>query len=82
MERGESSGDLAPSGSESPGVPAAIPAGRRRWTHEGGLTVVGGQADLFAHRPGAVGERTKRHFVARIPAGSVIPRVPGRGAGD
>ena len=39
-------------------------------------TVVGGQADLFAHRPGAAGKATKRHFVARIPAGSVVPRVP------
>ncbi len=40
------------------------------------MTVAGGQADLFAHRPGTAGEATKRHFVARIPAGSVIPPVP------
>src|SRR5579863_1785787 len=81
MERGESNGDLAHSRSDSAAAPAApraavAPAGRRQWTHEAGLTVVGGQADLFAHRPGAVGEATKRHFVARIPAGSVVPRVP------
>ena len=77
MKRGESNGELARSGSDSATAPAAAaaPGGRRMWIHEAGLTVVGGQADLFAHRPGTAGEATKRHFVARIPAGSVVPRV-------
>ena len=40
------------------------------------MSVAGGQADLFAHRPGAAGAPTKRHFVARIPEGSALPCIP------
>jgi len=78
MERGDSIGASAQSRTDSAPVPAAAPAPgpRRRWIHEAGLSVADGQADLFAHRPGTTGEATKRHFVARIPAGSVIPQVP------
>jgi NHLM bacteriocin system ABC transporter ATP-binding protein len=78
MERDDSTGNLVHSRTDSAPGPAAAPAPglRRRWIHEAGLSVVGGQADLFAHRPGTAGEATKRHFVARIPAGSVIPQVP------
>jgi NHLM bacteriocin system ABC transporter ATP-binding protein len=78
MEHGDSNGNLAHSAADSAPVTAAAPAPgvRRRWIHEAGLSVADGQADLFAHRPGTTGEATKRHFVARIPAGSVIPRVP------
>jgi NHLM bacteriocin system ABC transporter ATP-binding protein len=75
MERGDSIGDLAPSRPDT--VPAPAPGARRRWIHESGLTVADGQADLFAHRPGKAGETTRRHYVARLPAGSVIPRVLG-----
>jgi NHLM bacteriocin system ABC transporter ATP-binding protein len=84
MERGDSVDDLAPSRPDSALAPSAAPvpsaasaaSGRRRWIHEAGLSVAGGHADLFAHRAGSAGEATKRHFVARIPAGSVIPQVP------
>jgi NHLM bacteriocin system ABC transporter ATP-binding protein len=76
MERGDSSGDLAHSDAVTAPATASVPSIRRRWIHEAGLSVVGGQADLFAHRPGTAGEATKRHFVARIPAGSVVPQVP------
>jgi NHLM bacteriocin system ABC transporter ATP-binding protein len=74
VERGDSIGDFTYSRSDSALAPAAD--ARRRWLHEAGLSVVGGQADLFAHRLGAVGEATKRHFIARIPAGSVIAQMP------
>jgi NHLM bacteriocin system ABC transporter ATP-binding protein len=77
MEHGDFTGDLTqsrPDSATGPALPAAEV--RRRWLHEAGLSVAGGQADLFAHRPGPGGEATKRHFVARIPAGSVVPRVP------
>ena len=78
MERGDSTGDLAQSRADSAPAPVAAPAVgvRRRWIHEAGLTVADGQADLFAHRQGTAGEVTRRHYVARIPAGSVIPHVP------
>ena len=78
MERGDSIGNLAHSETDSASAPAAVsaPGIRRRWINEAGVSVVGGQADLFAHRLGTAGEATKRHFVARIPAGSVVPQVP------
>ena len=78
MERGDSIGDLSHSRSDAATVPAVawVSGVQRMWIHEAGLSVAGGQADLFAHRPGAAGEATKRHFVARIPVGSVVPRVP------
>jgi NHLM bacteriocin system ABC transporter ATP-binding protein len=59
--------------------PATVPSPgfQRKWLGPaGGVSVANGQADLFAHRAGAAGEQTKRHFVARIPAGSVVPPVP------
>jgi NHLM bacteriocin system ABC transporter ATP-binding protein len=49
----------------------------RTWiSAEGGVAVTGGQADLFAHRPGADGQPTRRHFVARIEDGGIIPALP------
>src|SRR6185437_16530978 len=49
----------------------------RTWVSaEGGVAVTGGQADLFAHRPGAAGQPTRRHFVARIEDGGIIPALP------
>jgi NHLM bacteriocin system ABC transporter ATP-binding protein len=41
-----------------------------------GVAVSGGQADLFAHRPGADGQPTRRHFLARIEDGGIIPALP------
>jgi NHLM bacteriocin system ABC transporter ATP-binding protein len=78
MERGDAHGDLTHSRPHSATAPAAASdsGDRRMWIHQASLTVVGGQADLFAHRPGTAGKATRRHFVARIPAGSVIPQVP------
>src|SRR5579863_5773650 len=76
MKRGDSIGNLAHSDPDPAPVTAAAPGARRRWIHEAGLSVADGHADLFAHRPGPAGQATKRHFVARIPAGSVIPQVP------
>src|ERR1700722_13369749 len=67
MERGDSV--MAP-------VSAPDPGARRRWIHEAGVSVASGQADLFAHRAGPPGTATRRHFVARIPSGSVVPRLP------
>ena len=53
------------------------PGFQRKWVGpSSGVLVTTGQADLFAHRPGTSGEQTKRHFVARIPAGSVVPAIP------
>ncbi|MGH3249938.1 MAG: hypothetical protein ACRDOI_27585, partial [Trebonia sp.] len=50
----------------------------RIWiSDEGGVAVTGGQADLFAHRPSADGQPTRRHFVARISGGGIIPCLPG-----
>ena len=40
------------------------------------MAVTDGQADLFAHRPGADGQPTRRHFVARIEDGGIIPALP------
>ena len=55
---------------------------QRKWLNPvEGVVVGGGQADLFAHRAGAAGEPTKRHFVARIPAGSVVALIGSNGAG-
>jgi NHLM bacteriocin system ABC transporter ATP-binding protein len=77
----DSNGDSLHAGTASasqPG-PATLPApgSQRKWLDPvDGVLVGGGQADLFAHRAGAAGEQTKRHFVARIPAGSVVPPVP------
>src|SRR5579859_3420196 len=76
MERGDPLGDLAQSRPDSAPAAAPAPGIRRMWIHEAGVSVVGGQADLFAHRPGTTGKATRRHFVARIPAGSVVPQVP------
>jgi NHLM bacteriocin system ABC transporter ATP-binding protein len=76
MERGDSIGNLAHSRPDSATASAPAPGVRRISIHEDGLCVVGGQADLFARRPGADGEATKRHFVARIPDGSAVPKVP------
>jgi NHLM bacteriocin system ABC transporter ATP-binding protein len=43
---------------------------------DGGVAVTGGQADLFAHRPAADGRPTRRHFVARVEHGGIIPCLP------
>ena len=81
MDGVDSNGDSRPAGTafaSQPG-PATLPApdSQRKWLDPvDGVLVGGGQADLFAHRAGAAGEQTKRHFVARIPAGSVVPPVP------
>jgi hypothetical protein len=78
MERGDAIGALPHSQPDAATASAGASASgvRRWWIREGGLSVVGGQVDLFAHRPGTDGEATKRHFVARIPAGGVVPQVP------
>jgi hypothetical protein len=81
MDDDDSRGEPLSAGTASgsrPG-PAAVPAPgfQRKWLDSaGGVFVSTGQADLFAHRAGAPGEQTKRHFVARIPAGSVVPPIP------
>jgi hypothetical protein len=81
MDGVDSNGDSLHAGTASasqPG-PATLPApgSQRKWLDPvDGVLVGGGQADLFAHRAGGAGEQTKRHFVARIPAGSVVPPVP------
>lgn len=83
MGKDDSTGGSVSSGAASRPVSALGPATapdprqRRAWIGpDGGVLVAAGQADLFAHRPSAAGEQTKRHFVARIPAGSVVPSVP------
>ncbi len=76
MERGDSGGGLANSRLDAAMAPAVAPGSRREWLHQAGVSVAGGQADLFAHRTGSAGRATKRHFIARILAGSVVPRVP------
>ncbi|MGH3260863.1 MAG: hypothetical protein ACRDNS_02595, partial [Trebonia sp.] len=49
----------------------------RTWiTTEGGVAVTGGQVDLFAHRLAGDGRPTRRHFIARIEDGGVIPCLP------
>src|ERR1700743_1790322 len=49
----------------------------RTWiSAAGGVAVSGGQADLFAHRPGTGGQPTRRHFIARIEDGGIIPPLP------
>src|SRR5882724_10113452 len=68
MERPEISAPPAPA--------QTAPGARRWWLHESGLRGAGGQTDLFAHLPGQPGQATKRHFVARIGDGAVIPKIP------
>jgi NHLM bacteriocin system ABC transporter ATP-binding protein len=79
MQQGDSGGDVAYPRTASGPDPAAVAATshQRKWIDAvGGAAVTGGEADLFAHRPGAVGEQTKRHFVARVADGSVLPPIP------
>jgi NHLM bacteriocin system ABC transporter ATP-binding protein len=65
-----------PVSSAAPAPAQAATGARSRWLHESGLRSAGGQADLFAHLPAQPGQVTKRHFIARIGDGAVIPRIP------
>jgi NHLM bacteriocin system ABC transporter ATP-binding protein len=79
MNHGDSGGDAGHPGTAPAKAPAPVapPGSQRTWIGAaGGVSVAGGEADLFGHRPGTAGEPTKRHFVARIPAGSVVPAIP------
>ena len=79
MNGGDSGGDARYPGTVSTPDPAAAPApgSQRKWVDAaGGAVVTGGEADLCAHRPPAAGQPTKRHFVARLPEGSVLPPIP------
>ena len=82
MDGVDSNGDSRPAGTASasqPG-PATLPApgSQRKW-----LDPVDGRAGREEAKPtcsrtgrARPGKQTKRHFVARIPAGSVVPPVP------
>ncbi|GIE75889.1 NHLP family bacteriocin export ABC transporter permease/ATPase subunit [Actinoplanes philippinensis] len=48
-------------------------------TGDGALLVVDAPSDLFLVRTRAGGARSRRHFVARIPVGGLVPDVAGAG---